>query len=99
MRHVILVLLASFSLLGGAPVFADHDRVRMLRQAGEILPLTEILKRVPEASTGQVLGVELEEKRGHLLYELEILTSNGHVLEIYVDARNGVRVEEKEEDD
>lgn len=76
----------------------DYKEARELRQQGEILSLQEILKRVEKDHPGQVIETELERESGRYIYELEIVTEQGKVIEIEVDAGTGetLKVEEEE---
>jgi uncharacterized membrane protein YkoI len=83
-------------VLGVAASFADDDRhareheeIRAALQRGEVLPLARILAIAQERVPGDVLEVELESKRGALVYEIKVLTQSGRVREIKIDARNG----------
>jgi len=75
----------------------DQDRALQLREAGEILPLEQILEISRKQIDGRVLEVELEQKHGTLLYELEILDDNGRVWELEVDATDGTIIKQKRE--
>lgn len=76
-----------------------HDEALALRQQGEIMPLEQLLtaisKRYPDA---RLLDVELEEEKGVYVYEVELVTREGQVRELEINARNG-RVLQDEEDD
>jgi len=88
---VALTLVAGGGLLyGGLPVAAsdEHDEVRELRTRGDILPLAEILGR-PELAGKRVLEAELERKKGRMVYELEMLESDGQVSKGLFDATTG----------
>ncbi len=56
---------------------ADHDRVRALRQAGAIVPLTQMLEAVLARSPGRLLEAELEEEGGGYVYEIEWIGNDG----------------------
>lgn len=75
------------------------DEVLRLRQDGVIQPLEslmqEALGRYPGA---RLLEVELEEEDDVYVYEVELLTRDGVVRELELDARNG-RILKDEEDD
>lgn len=92
-------LLLLLGLLAG-PALADddgHDRARQALQAGEILPLPEILAA---ARPGRVIALELEREDGRWLYELELVTSEGRLYEMEIDAASATVLElEREEDD
>jgi len=58
-------------------------------ESGEILPLADILAAVRGKLPGEVVGVEIESKNGHWIYEFRVLDGKGHLYEVYVDARSG----------
>jgi uncharacterized membrane protein YkoI len=93
-----LVLLA-FPLTGwsdGARTHGDdHDRARAALKAGEVLPLADILARVAASHPGQVLEVELERDHGVWMYELKLLQTDGLLVKLKVDARDGAVVRQK----
>jgi len=92
----------AFLLLIGAStlVFSeeDHDRAKILRERGDILPLGEILKKAQQEHPGQVLEVELEEEAGKIIYELEFLDDAGLVWEMKYDAKNGTLLSSEAEE-
>lgn len=77
----------------------DQDQAQELRQAGVILPLegfiNQALERYPNAS---LLEVELEQKHGRYLYEIELLTSHKQARELKFDARTGELLVDKDDD-
>jgi len=64
----------------------DHDRARAAREAGEIRPLAEILAVVERDHPGTFLEVELERDDDRWVYEIEVLRSDGVVIELLYDA-------------
>lgn len=78
------------SLVAAVPAAADsgHDRALAARRAGEIVALDRILATVAAVVPGTVLEVELEERKGRYVYELEILTPDGLLVEVKVDAHD-----------
>lgn len=89
-------------LLGAQQTVADdnlsQNHVREMVEKGEILPLSKIRKINAEHLEGRLLDVELERDQGVLVYEFELLTSDGLVLEYYIDAVNGELLNVEEED-
>ncbi len=79
--------------LGPDPHEHDHDDARHARHRGEVLPMAEILKRVARAIPGEVIAAEFErQRRGKgacWVYELKLITPNGRLLEVLVDAASG----------
>lgn len=76
----------------------DQDIVWNARKNGQILPLEVILGSVLQQYPGEVLKLELDDDDGELIYEIDVLTRRGIVLEMEVDARTG-QILDIEEDD
>jgi uncharacterized membrane protein YkoI len=70
-----------------------HDAV----ERGEILPLAEVLTRLHDSYPGRVVEVELEREDGMLIYEVELVTREGRLIEVEIDAVSG-RIIELDED-
>lgn len=77
----------------------DQDEALRLRREGVIQPLETLMQpamqRYPNAT---LLEAELEEEDDVLVYEIELLTQQGQVRELELDARDG-RILKDEEDD
>ncbi|GAB4348257.1 MAG: PepSY domain-containing protein [Gammaproteobacteria bacterium] len=101
MKKRLPFFLLAFILVGYlAPSFADRDQedARRLLNSGEIVPLETILNRARKTHPGQILEVELEEKRGRLIYEIEMLDDQGTVWELRFDARSADLLKLERED-
>jgi uncharacterized membrane protein YkoI len=90
--------------LVAAPALADrddHDRARQALDAGEILPLAEILSAVEAARPGRVIELDLERDDGRWIYELELVSPEGLVYEGEIEAATGtvLEIEHEEGDD
>ena len=94
-KMAVGVLGAAIMLLGVAAGVArddkghEHDAIRGALQRGEVLPLAKILAIAQEKVPGDVIEVDLESKRGAIVYEIKVLTQSGRVREIYINARDG----------
>lgn len=79
----------------------DHDRARRALEAGEILPLSDILTAATELRPGRVIEIDLERDDGRWVYELELVTPQGRLYEMEIDAASGevLEVEHEEDDD
>jgi uncharacterized membrane protein YkoI len=93
---VAFALLLSTLSLGMSTGLADkkdrkkeHEVVREALQRGEVLPLDKILAIASQQVPGDVIEVELEQDKLGLIYEIKILTGNGRVREVKIDARTG----------
>jgi uncharacterized membrane protein YkoI len=96
-----LVLALGFALMfsfadGAAARSRDRDRdqdlARQALQRGEVLPIARILELVAQHLPGDVIEVQLDERRGRLEYEIRVLTPSGRVRELVLDARTGAFV-------
>jgi uncharacterized membrane protein YkoI len=99
MKRLALIL----SLIA-APAFADrddHDRARRALEAGEILPLARILSAAEAARPGRVIELDLERDDGRWIYELEVVSPEGRLYEMEIDAATGavLKIEGEGEDD
>ncbi|WP_248919476.1 PepSY domain-containing protein [Pseudomonas entomophila] len=96
-RYLALALMAACSLASARDL--DQDEALALRQQGIILPLEQLLEtalgRYPGA---RLLEAELEEKHERYEYEVELLTPEGVVREIKLDARTGALLKDEEDD-
>ena len=76
----------------------DQDEALRLRQSGEVLSFQAILRQADERYPGaRLLEAELDDDDGEFIYEIELLTGDGVVRELEIDARTG-RVLEDEVD-
>jgi uncharacterized membrane protein YkoI len=77
------------ALVRAAGADVDHERARKAFEAGEIVSLASILATVERTQSGQVVEVELEREAGRWVYEVELLTSDGRVMELLYDGATG----------
>lgn len=89
MWKMLLSSILVIALTGAAQVRAgeDHDRARAALRAGEVVPLRDILAVVEQEFRGEMLEIELDEKRRRFVYEVKLLTPDGSIIELYYDAR------------
>jgi len=92
----IMVILVTFMATGMAWA-GDHERARALLEQGEILSLSEIMNQANSRIPGKILEVELEEKHGRIVYEIEFLGDQGVVMKMLIDARTGQLISVKED--
>jgi len=76
----------------------DQDEALRLRQQGVILPLEQLLQHAMDRYPGaKLLEAELEEKHDIYLYDVELLTPEGVVRELHIDATDGRLLKDKED--
>lgn len=80
-------------------VFASNDlstgQIRELVRRGEILSLETILQKYRHSIRGRLLDLEVESEHGLIMYELEFLREDGHVVEFKIDAATGEILEQE----
>lgn len=95
-------ILALLFVLMATPALADdddHHKARRALQAGEILPLSEILAVAETLRPGRVIELKLERDDGLWVYELEIVTPDGQLFEMEIDAATATVLDLEQEDD
>ena len=55
------------------------------------------MEDVSERYSATLLEVELEREHGQYVYEFELITPDGRILEVLVDAKTGEVLEEEED--
>lgn len=97
-RTPLVLLLVALAANAGARDL-DHDEALRLRREGVIQPLEDLMQAAQQRYPGAtLLEAELEEEDDIFVYEVELLTVQGVVRELELDARDG-RILKDEEDD
>lgn len=104
-RHFLLTVLAALTASGGF-AFADdkpghgrdQDRARKAWKEGRARPLADILDRLGDRLGGRIVGVELEGDDRRPVYEFKVVTPDGRLLEIDVDAMTAEILRTEEDD-
>jgi uncharacterized membrane protein YkoI len=91
----LCLALGSVALPAWADGRQDHEIARRALAAGEILPLRTLLQRLERTHPGEVLEVELEQKSGRWLYEVKLLSNDGGVSKLLLDASDATLIEIK----
>ncbi|MDH1010913.1 PepSY domain-containing protein [Pseudomonas nicosulfuronedens] len=77
----------------------SQDEALRLSKEGVIRPFEEILPAALSRYPGsRLLEAELEKEHGNYIYEVELLTVDGVVRELELDARDGRILKDKEDD-
>ncbi|WP_068113302.1 PepSY domain-containing protein [Tropicimonas marinistellae] len=95
MKYVCCLLILTFA--GPAQAESDHDLARQATARSEILPLAMVMQDVSERYSATLLEVELEREHGQYVYEFQLITPDGRILEVLVDAKTGEVLEEEED--
>lgn len=99
LKHIIMTVLSTLLFMVAMNSgHADSSMARKLVKQGEILPLEDIIAQVKKIHTGRILEVELEKKHQQLVYEIELITDEGIVWELYFNARTGQLIKSEQDD-
>ncbi|QRY77477.1 PepSY domain-containing protein [Pseudomonas sp. PDNC002] len=95
-----LLGLALLAMAGTAQAHdLSQDEALRLSREGVIRPFEEILPAALNRYPGsRLLEAELEKEHGNYIYEVELLTVDGVVRELELDARDGRILKDKEDD-
>lgn len=94
-----LTVLLALPATGQQPPGPDFEIARDAVERGEILPLARVLELLEQHHPGQVIEVELEFSHGTLVYEIELVTPDGRLIEVDLNAATGEILGYEEEDD
>lgn len=103
-RRIFSVLATVLLLAAGTPLHADDDDRRdqeLARRAlheGLIRPLSEISASLNTQFPGDIISVELDVDDGKFIYEFKVLTPEGVLKEVEVDAKTS-KILKIEDDD
>ena len=90
---VLVVGMTSTLLQAGDDI--SQNEIRELVKQGKLLPLESILLLYPEKQYGKLLDLEAEREHGTVIYELEFLRPDGRIIELEIDASNGLLLEQE----
>lgn len=71
----------------------DFEFARDAVARGVILPLAEVLARLQDSHPGRVIEVELGQDDDMLIYEVELVTQDGRLIDVELDAATGTILE------
>ena len=94
----LTLLIAPGFVAAQAQIPPDFELARDAVARGEILPLVEVLSRLQESHPGRVIEVELEYSDNILVYEVELVTDDGRLIEVEMNAATGAFIKMDEED-
>jgi uncharacterized membrane protein YkoI len=90
MRSILFLLLLALPLVAAADDdIDDYERARRAVEQGAARPLGEILPVVERRLGGRVIEVRFERESTTYVYEFELITADGRIIEATVDAATG----------
>lgn len=96
LRMVLLTVAASASLAPGCASFGEKadetkDLLQMAAQAK--VAIEQAIKTASDRQPGRVIEAELEKKHGKAVWEVEVVTADGKIVEVHVDAESGAVID------
>ncbi len=76
-------------LAGPAIAESDHDLAREAASRHEVLPLATVMQDISDRYSATPLGVSFDLEVVVYVYEFELITSEGRLFEVLVDAVTG----------
>jgi uncharacterized membrane protein YkoI len=67
----------------------DHDDAQEALRRAEVLPLAEVLALIEARFDARLIEVEFEREKGQYIYEFKLITADGRIIEVEVDAATG----------
>ena len=96
-----LIIIASIFLLS-VPLWGNEkggekdEKVKMAAKA--TVSIDQAIKAATQKVSGKVIEAELEEEHDTTVWEVEVVTSEGKVKEVHIDATSGKVIDVEEED-
>ncbi len=91
---MLMVSAAGCATVTTAPEASRPQQVELLR--GAKIEVSDAIKAATTKAPGRVLDTELRAKGGHTVWEVDVLTADGKVVEVDVDATSGQAVDSEE---
>jgi uncharacterized membrane protein YkoI len=86
---LVLIQDARSAALAGGREIHDEELARHALENGEIVPLDRVVGWLHDAVPGEVSGLELEKENGTWVYEFKIISPDGRMLQVRVNAKTG----------
>lgn len=88
-RSVLPYAFAGLAFAGPAPADSDHDLARSALARGEIIALSDLLPDLEAQLNARLIDAEIEREDGALVYEIVLITADGRLVEVVLDATTG----------
>lgn len=67
----------------------EHDEILRYIERGELIALDQLLAQHAARLQGRIIDIELEREHGRFIYEIKLLSPQGELREVYIDASSG----------
>lgn len=76
---------------------ASEIDVRSLEKKGEIIKLSQLLEKINKNYLGRIINIELRRNNNRLIYDLQIIDSQGVIWKLSLDAKTGTLLQRNKE--
>jgi uncharacterized membrane protein YkoI len=97
MKKIVLIFMILLSPSSFAGESVSQKELTQAIKAGKARPLNEIQNLVKSKIEGEIIDIEVEYHKGHIIYEFKIIDKKGRRRDIYVSALTGEILREKEQ--
>jgi uncharacterized membrane protein YkoI len=97
--YMVMALALGSLLLVSGPGWADKGKKdedgkeKAAMAAAAKVSIEQAIKTASEKAPGKVIEAELETKHGKTVWEVEVLSDDGKVVEVHVDAESGAVID------
>lgn len=95
MKYLLIILLCA--LVSPALASGDHEDARDALLQQQVVPLADIIPGLLAEFDARLLEAEFEREHGTYVYELELITESGRMIEVMVNAATGEILEVEQE--
>lgn len=95
-----MAVIAAAVLASAGTVWSDSKEGKKMSKAemaaGVKVTIDQAIKAASDKAPGKVIEAEIEQKHGKIVWEVEVVTAEGKVLEVHVDADSGAVIDTEE---
>ena len=93
MLALAMLLLAAGTLAATGAAYGGEKKGKTEIAAAAKVTIDQAIKTASDKVSGKVIEAELEKKHGMLVWEVEVVTTENKVLEVYIDAETGAVID------
>ncbi|MFO0700861.1 MAG: PepSY domain-containing protein [Nitrospira sp.] len=93
----MLLAAGTIAVAGGAYADEKEKKGKAEMAAAAKVTIDQAIKTASDKVAGKVIEAELEKERKKLVWEVEVVTAENKVMEVYIDAETGDVIDVEEE--
>ncbi|TKS59469.1 MAG: hypothetical protein EWM72_02037 [Nitrospira sp.] len=88
-----MLLLAAGTLTAAGAVYGGEKKGKAEMAAAAKVTIDQAIKTASEKVSGKIIEAELEKKHDVIVWEVEVVTAENKVMEVYIDAETGAVID------